>query len=135
MASFTFMARNTEAFTVQAADRFEAFRAARDLKPEALDIALLRGDGLCPACNGDGILTDDPQVLKCRSCGGLFTDRQSITAEQAMKFVAIHLPMQLNAGGDGQFFFSFELGGNGRLSGARVHGWADAKTKRVVQWG
>lgn len=89
----------------------------------------------CPGCSGSGVLTDDPQVLKCTSCGGIFTDaEQPITPEQAIKFVAIHLPMLANAGTDGSFFFDLELIG-GRMDGRRVHGWADRRTKRVVQWG
>ncbi len=89
----------------------------------------------CPGCSGSGVLSDDPQVLRCTGCGGVFTDTElPITAAQAIKFVAIHLPMVANAGPDGQFYFDLELS-DGRMAGRRVHGWADRKTKRVVQWG
>lgn len=132
-----------DGFTVYAVDRFDAFRVARATKPDLLDIGILSGPGLCPGCCGDGILSDDPQVLVCRSCGGFYTadPKQPITTAQAIKFVAIHLPMLANAGQDGQFYFDLDLvaadahirGNEGKTE--RVHGWADRKTRRVVQWG
>lgn len=93
----------------------------------------------CPACSGGGELTDDPQVLKCISCGGIFTDAElPITFDQALKFVALHLAMLANAGADGAFFFDLEVFdvilADGKTTN-RLHGWADRKTKRVVQWG
>jgi hypothetical protein len=95
------------------------------------------GHQLCPGCSGLGLMSDDPSVLQCQGCGGVFT-AEGITPEQAIKFVAIHLPMVL--GGEPRFspistfYFDLELS-DGRLAGRRVHGWADRKTKRVVQWG
>lgn len=85
----------------------------------------------CPGCNGSGVLTDDPQVLRCESCGGIFTDPETpITGVQAMKFVAFQLDMLDNAGADGAFYFDLDVMNRGRL-----HGWADKRRKRVVQWG
>lgn len=92
----------------------------------------------CPACSGGGELTDDPQVLKCLGCGGIFTDAElPITEAQAFRFVAIHQPMLANAGADGQFFFDLTVvtSWKDKPETCRVHGWADRKTKRVVQWG
>lgn len=89
----------------------------------------------CPGCSGEGVLTDDPQVLKCTMCGGIFTKRsEPITVEQALKFVAIHQPMKAEADLPGSFYFDLELS-DGRMAGRRVHGFADRNTKRVVQWG
>ena len=89
----------------------------------------------CPACCGQGILTDDPQVLKCLRCGGIFTPAgERITTIQATQFVAFQLGMLANAGPDGQFYFDFVLQ-NAGMQPERVHGWADRKTRRVVQWG
>jgi hypothetical protein len=134
--AFGMTGRGIGDFTVFAVDRFDAFRVARAMNPGVSDIGILSGPGLCPGCCGDGILTDDPQVLKCRSCGGIFTaDRkQPISPEQAMKFVAIHLPMLANAGADGSFFFNLAISRECHET-THVHGWADRKTKRVVQWG
>jgi hypothetical protein len=144
MLTFTFTGRDQTTgqrvadFAVSAADRFEAFDTARSLRPELSDLGLVRGDGLCPGCNGDGILTDDPQVKRCRSCGGVFTDRRMpVTFEQAMKFVALHLDMLPTAGAEGQFYFDLDICTNwkGQACVARIHGWADTKTRRVVQFG
>jgi hypothetical protein len=93
----------------------------------------------CPGCSGGGELTDDPQVLRCLGCGGIFTDAQlPITFEQAMKFVAINQAMLPNAGVDGSFYFDLDVLDPILKDGKtfnRLHGWADRKTKRVVQWG
>jgi hypothetical protein len=91
----------------------------------------------CPGCNGQGAATKETvAVLKCQSCGGVFTYQGiGITMEMAMLFVAVHLPMQANAGAEGQFYFDFIItrpSDNGRQ---RMHGWADRATRRVVQWG
>lgn len=91
----------------------------------------------CPACSGAGVLTDDPQVLRCERCGAIFTAAEPIVFEQAARFVALGLPMLANAGGDGQFHFDLTLATDwkGRPCVGRVHGWADTKTRRVVQFG
>jgi hypothetical protein len=90
----------------------------------------------CPGCSGEGLLTDDPQVLKCTGCGGVFTDsRFPVTFEQAMKFVALGNPMLANAGPDGSFYFDLDVALVGGKGHTRRHGWADRATKRVVQWG
>ncbi len=98
---------------------------------------IAQGDhGSCPGCSGVGVLTDDPSVLKCERCGGFFTV-DPITFEQAMQFVALGQPMLTNAGPDGQFYFDLFVNTSWRDKPAlgRVHGWADARTKRVVQFG
>lgn len=87
----------------------------------------------CPGCSGEGVLSDDPQVLRCESCGGVFTV-ETITLEQAMKFVGLHLTMLDKAGPDGQFYFDLLIY-RARPTPDRYHGWADVKTKRVVQLG
>lgn len=93
-------------------------------------------DPKCPGCDGQGVFTDDPQVLRCANCRGVFTSGV-ITQEQAIKFVRFQLPMLANAGADGAFFFDFMIGrdDDSVLPAQRVHGWADTKTKRVVQFG
>jgi hypothetical protein len=79
-------------------------------------------------------MTDDPSVLRCQSCGGVFTVAP-VTMEQVLKFVSVHLPMVL--GEYDPFYFDFVVSSHdpGRMAGTRMHGWADRKTKRVVQWG
>lgn len=92
----------------------------------------------CPGCNGSGVLTDDPQVLRCDGCGGIFTDAETpITLVQALKFVLLNQPMQDRAGADGAFYFDLDLVEYGAkpANATRYHGWADRETKRVVQWG
>lgn len=94
----------------------------------------------CPGCNGAGVLTDDPQVLRCESCGGIFTDGElPITWMQAIQFVKINQPMLANAGDEGQFYFDLDVTNDRPTIGAaghrRLHGWADRATRRVVQWG
>lgn len=91
----------------------------------------------CPGCSGSGVLTDDPQVLKCTSCGGIFTDpKQPICRTAAWKFVGLGQPMLANAGPDGSFYFDLDIvDGPDATQGTRVHGWADVKTRRVVQFG
>jgi len=95
------------------------------------------GHQLCPGCSGLGLLSDDPDVLRCQGCGGVYTT-DPITPEQAIKFVAIHLPMVSGAeprfGVIETFYFDLELS-DGRLAGRRIHGWADKRSKRVTQWG
>jgi hypothetical protein len=102
-----------------------------------------RGDepapAACPGCSGAGILTDDPQVLQCERCGGVFTLRtEPITLPQATAVVRLHLPMQAEAGAEGAYYFDLTIvRGPGPLAGTveRVHGWADRTSKRVVQYG
>lgn len=93
---------------------------------------------LCPGCSGAGILTDDPQVLKCQGCGGFFTGADPITFDQALKFVRLNGGMLRNAGPDGSFYFDLTvldvILADGKTAN-RLHGWADTKTKQVVQWG
>lgn len=93
----------------------------------------------CPGCSGAGIMTDDPQVLRCERCSGLFTADwdEPITFEQALKIVALQQPMLAQAGPDGQFYFDLAVATTwrGKNEVGRVHGWADLKTKRVVQFG
>ncbi len=93
----------------------------------------------CPGCSGEGVLTDDAQVLRCQSCGGVFTadSAQPITMEQAMKFVVFQLPMSANAGPDGQFYFDLDIATEwkGQAVTKRIHGWADSKTRAIVQFG
>jgi len=90
----------------------------------------------CPGCSGSGVLTDDPQVLRCQSCGGIFTDPNfPIIGEAAIQFVAYHLPMLANAGPDGSFYFDLDILRPSDGGRTRIHGWADKATKRVVQFG
>lgn len=93
----------------------------------------------CPGCSGAGILTDDPQVLKCTRCSGLFTADwdMPLTFDQACRIVRLNQNMLPNAGADGSFYFDLavETEWKGKREVARVHGWADSKTKRVVQFG
>lgn len=92
----------------------------------------------CPGCSGSGVLSDDPQVLKCTSCGGIFTDAElPITLDQARKIVALDQPMKQEAGLLGQFYFDLDVLDAILADGTvnRIHGWADRETKRVVQWG
>jgi hypothetical protein len=96
------------------------------------------GPATCPGCDGDGVLSDDPQVLRCTKCGGVFTANpaEPITQAQAMKFVALHLPLQANAvDADQVFYFDLDLVADVERGQTRLHGWADKATKRVVQWG
>jgi hypothetical protein len=95
------------------------------------------GHQVCPGCSGLGLLSDDPQVLRCQGCGGVFTNpAEPITEQQAFQVVAIHLPMLANAGPDGSFMFDLNVVTDWKGPRvARLHGWADRKTKRVVQWG
>ena len=96
---------------------------------------------VCPGCSGPGVLTDDPQVLRCTKCDGVFTDpKQPITPEQAIKFVRIQLPMATmrTFGRRTAFYFDLDIvesAGAGLNSVTRVHGWANRETKQVVQWG
>lgn len=93
----------------------------------------------CPGCSGSGDMTDDPQVLRCTGCGGIFTVAgEPIPFEAALKFVALNQNMVANAGADGSFYFDLDvldvILADGKTFN-RQHGWADRKTKRVVQWG
>jgi len=98
-----------------------------------------RGLPMCPGCNGHGVMTDDPQVSRCESCGGVFTPDRTmpITMQQAFRFVRMDAMMLTDAGPDGQFYFDFFIATEWKDKPeiARVHGWADTKTKRVVQFG
>ena len=100
-----------------------------------MQAAIERQAALCPGCDGAGVPTDDPQVLRCERCGGIFTKQnQPITIDQALKFVWMFAPMQANAGPEGQFMFDLDI--MDRLGKRRrMHGWADRNTKRVTQWG
>lgn len=91
----------------------------------------------CPGCSGHGTLSDDPQVFRCDSCGGVFTSTEPIVMEAAIKFVSLQLPMLANAGADGSFYFDLDIvtSWKNKREVARVHGWADRRTKRVVQFG
>ena len=93
----------------------------------------------CPGCSGSGVLTDDPQVLRCQGCGGIFTDAETpITEAQALTFVALGQPMLANAGPDGSFYFDLDVYVEPRTMVGdyrRIHGWADRQSKRVVQYG
>lgn len=104
------------------------------LKAEAAAVQARKNE--CPACSGPGTMSDDPQVLKCTRCGGIYTPiGESIVGEAAIKFVAYHLPMLANAGTDGQFYFDLVVFRPSDGGKTRMHGWADRKTRRVVQWG
>ena len=93
------------------------------------------GQALCPGCSGIGVLTDDPEVLKCSQCGGIFTNRP-IPEEAALAQVRFHLPMLAQVGMEGTFYFDLEITRQGdRRNARRIHGYADKRTKRVVQWG
>lgn len=109
-----------------------AWRGARKLNEAAAFQATT-----CPGCSGAGVLTDDPQVLRCERCGGVFTNPrfQGIIMEQAIRFVAVHQPMLANAGTDGAFYFDLFIVRPSDGGQQRMHGWADKATKRVVQWG
>ncbi len=89
----------------------------------------------CPGCSGVGVLSDDPQVLRCASCGGMFTSGEPISSMQAERVVRVFHDMLPNAYEDGQFYFDLDVYPNDHDSPVRMHGWADVKTKRVVQWG
>jgi len=100
--------------------------------------AVMEAVPTCPGCSSEGVLSDDPQVYRCTGCRGVFALADApITFDQALKFVALHLPMMANAGADGQFYFDLMLSTTwkGEAEVGRVHGWADTKTKRVVQFG
>lgn len=84
----------------------------------------------CPGCSDNGVLTDDPSVLRCQSCGGVFTTER-ITEAQGFKFVSFNRPM-LHDSND-MFYFDFVVDNGDTVD--RMHGWADKATKRVVQWG
>jgi DnaJ-class molecular chaperone len=88
----------------------------------------------CPGCSGFGRMTDNSSVLQCNRCGGFFT-AEPITREEAADVIAIQLPMLGNAGPDGQFYFDLDILAADCNSHSRIHGWADMKTRRVVQWG
>lgn len=120
-------------------EAIELFRLAECIVPaEPAALPAVR-PVTCPGCSGSGVLTDDPQVLRCQSCGGIFTDPETpITRAQALKFVALLQPMLPNAGTEGTFYFDLDLYVEPRTMAGdyhRVHGWADRRTKRVVQWG
>ena len=96
----------------------------------------------CPGCNGPSVLSDDPQVMRCEACGGVFTPYSGnmalagpIHVDQAMPFVNFRAPMLANAGPAGSFYFDFMVIGDTNAPARRAHGWADKATKRVVQWG
>lgn len=135
--AFRMTGRGVGDFTVFAVDRFDAFAVARATKPGVADIGILGGPGLCPGCCGDGIKSAVPNVLTCRSCGGVFTV-EPITFDAALGMVAMNQAMLAKAGPDGQFLFDFVVFDVILADGKtvnRLHGWADKATKRVVQWG
>lgn len=121
------------------ADPIDAQGAAERLLPAGILAKMKARAAGCPGCSGAGVMTDDPQVAKCERCGGFFTTdfNQPIAFEAALKFVALGQPMLANAGPDGQFYFDLAVATTwrGKPEVGRVHGWADAKTKRVVQFG
>lgn len=88
---------------------------------------------MCPACNGNGVLTDNPSVLRCEECGGLFSQvSEPITLDEVRRYVDYTRMCQDAM--EGQFYFDFfVLLPNDVVE--RIHGWACSKTKRVVQWG
>jgi hypothetical protein len=89
----------------------------------------------CPGCSGAGIRSDYPGVFRCQQCGGFFTNpNEPITMDAALKVVALKAPMQANAGQAGTFYFDLDII-TGANSHRRLHGWADAASKSVVQWG
>jgi hypothetical protein len=105
--------------------------------PEVIKLAQQIVGPKCPGCSGPGVLSDDPQVMRCEMCGGVFTTDQPISEQQVRQFVAFGQAMLQNAGPDGSFYFDFMVVPSFREPGlaTRVHGWADKATKRVVQWG
>jgi hypothetical protein len=92
----------------------------------------------CPGCSGSAVMTDDPSILRCERCGGVFNQANDpITPEQADRYVRVTAPMQDNAV-EGSFYFDFfiVMGVDiARLRPTRIHGWACSKTKRIVQIG
>lgn len=89
----------------------------------------------CPGCDGQGILSDHAGVYRCQRCGGFFTNpNEPIAMDVALKVVALKAPMQANAGQAGTFYFDLDII-TGANSHRRLHGWADAASKSVVQWG
>lgn len=100
---------------------------------------LSEGHTVCPGCSDIGVLTDDPSVLRCQGCDGVFTT-EPITLEQALKFVRIADANLLpTAKAAGTFYFDLEVlyfNRNRTESQARrLHGWADRATKRMTQLG
>lgn len=88
---------------------------------------------MCPACNGSGVLTDNPSVLRCERCGGIYSQRnEPITLEEVRKYVN-YTQMRPEPLKD-QFYFDFYIVfPSGEID--RMHGWACSETKQVVQWG
>ncbi len=125
----------------------DPFRCPADLSARMAEMAIhhlvaakrvSEGHQLCPGCSNLGRLTDDPQVLRCEGCGGVFSHRHfPLVMAQALKFVALHQDMKQEAGIMGTFYFDLDIltEWNGRRAVGRVHGWADVETKRVVQFG
>lgn len=102
-------------------ERCESFAIERD------------GHALCPACSGPGAQTDDARVRRCTECGGVFTV-ETIDRASAWRLVKFSSMLWYEVPSDQLFSFdlSIEIPGRGV---ERVHGVADRKSKRVVQYG
>ena len=80
---------------------------------------------LCPACNSSNNTKLLGNIKQCADCGGLYG---RTVRETALKYVNLD---QMAANARDQFYFDFTWIPNE----TRVHGWACADTKKVIQWG
>lgn len=78
---------------------------------------------LCPACNGPDKIVLPGRVKQCADCGGLYGHT---TYDVICKYVRVN---DMAANCRDQFYFDFQY------ADTRIHGWACADTKKVVQWG
>lgn len=91
------------------------------------------GQIACPGCSGTDFRPTafGARVMACNSCGGVFG---TIYRGDASRIVDLSGPMQANADPASLRYFDLELLG-GDLAVTLTHGWFDAQTKRVVQYG
>jgi hypothetical protein len=85
----------------------------------------------CSACNGRLVATDRPTLTRCSKCGGL---HGSCYRGDAVALVGLDLPMQAEATSPESLRY-FDLTVVGSQGVSRTHGWFDAHTSRVVQYG
>ena len=82
----------------------------------------------CPEAKPTG---DHPNVVECTACHGV---HGNVTRTTAAALVGLGLEMQANAPPERMRYFDFDLI-TGRYVRERSHGWYDAVTQRVVQYG
>ena len=90
----------------------------------------------CGGCNGqNGQVVQQgggADLHSCDGCGGLIG---RATVYVLDNFIGFRKPMQANAEPENLRYFDVDVVYSKPTTPNRVHGWFDATTRRVVQWG